>query len=136
MSIEGQLAELEAAEKAATPGPWTASPDDDKPEAGDVVVWGPTEDWLLNVGNWARQNPDATPEQQAQQFVEMRDEADARFIAAARNTLAALLREVRLLHGRVDDLGCSCAERMADGWKENAHLGSCLLRPNRKLGEV
>ena len=83
---------------SATPGPWKASTDD----AGDVVVWGPDEDWLANVGNWARQHLGIDADAAARQFVETRDAADATLIAHAPTDLAALCDEVERLRGESD----------------------------------
>lgn len=95
------LDELERLAKAATPGPWEASSD----EPGDVVIWGPREEWLANIGNWARQHEEIDPDRAARQYVELRDAADAAFIAAANpQTVLALVERLRLLEGIVRDL--------------------------------
>ena len=72
----------------ATPGPWRsdgdASPD-------DVSIYGPADEWLANIGNWSRSNPDAPEEMQREQLIEMRDVADAALIVLLRNNIDALL---------------------------------------------
>lgn len=78
----------------ATPGPWSSSDDDASPELGDVVIWGPSENWLLNIGNWARQRDSASEidsKSAARQYCELRDASDAALIVALRNNAAALL---------------------------------------------
>lgn len=90
------LDELERLEREATPTGWTVSDD----EPGDVVIWGPDEKWLSNIGNWARQREhhgEINMDVAARQYVEMRDAADGKFIAAMRNATPALLAEVRQL---------------------------------------
>lgn len=67
------MTDLEALAKLAsdahvTPGPWVADVDD----LHDCVVWGPTGQWIANVGAWG---PDPTPDDVAS--------ADALFVAAA-----------------------------------------------------
>ena len=90
---DDEIEAIRARLASSTPGPWKASTDD----AGDVVVWGPDEDWLANVGNWARQHPGIDADAAARQFVETRDAADATLIAHAPTDLAALCDEVERL---------------------------------------
>lgn len=83
-------ASIRALVDAATPGPWRA--DVDQPD--DVVVWGPEEpEWLANVGNWSRAipGPPASTTDRAFQTFELRDMADAAFIAASRTAVPLLL---------------------------------------------
>lgn len=115
---EERAKEARARAEKATLGPWAP----DHTEAGDVVVWGPEEDWLANVGNWARQNPEATLEMQSLQYVQMRDAADGEFIAAARSDVPALCDDVealadlarRLSWGRQDHLIDSGSDEQTD----------------------
>lgn len=71
----------------ATPGPWTVSDD----EPGDVVLYGPDENWMANIGNWARQHEEIDAKAAARQACEFRDAADAQLMAAMRDALPALL---------------------------------------------
>ena len=72
------MTDLEALAKLATDatlGPWYA--DIDPPE--DPVVWGPTGEWIANVGKWGT---NATPDIVAC--------ADAMFVAAASPDVVAV----------------------------------------------
>lgn len=93
MTRRQRIAEIKARVEAATPAPWMPSTD----EPGDVVIWGPREDWLANIGNWARQRDlvgEIDPDVSARQYVELRDANDAAFIAAARQDVPWLLDEL------------------------------------------
>jgi hypothetical protein len=80
------MTDLEALAKLAsdayvTPGPWVADVDD----LHDCVVWGPTGQWIANVGAWG---PDPTPDDVAS--------ADALFVAAASPDVVLALVRVAL----------------------------------------
>lgn len=97
---EEQLKAIEERAKAATPGPWTPK--------------------RLRQNDWHLRGPDGIV------FAEVEDDADAAFIAHAREDIPALVEEVRRLRGVADRLRELQEEYgLADG---NAH--------NRLLSEL
>lgn len=75
------LAAIEAADKAATPGPWQS----DSQVRGDCVVWGPEEDqFILNAGGARREAPAFDL-----------DKLNAELIALYRNETPALAQALR-----------------------------------------
>jgi len=88
MTIESIRARVDG----ATPGPWTA----DTADPEDVVVWGPQEsEWLANIGNWSRHFAEHPADTDIEyQCFEVKDAADAAFIAHARQDIPALLAAV------------------------------------------
>lgn len=83
---------LKALGERATKRPWKASSD----EPGDVVLYSPADDWLANVGNWARQHPELDAEACARQCAEMQDGNDALMLTAAANHLDAFVELLEL----------------------------------------
>lgn len=110
--IDQQLAELEALEAKATLGPWR--PARDVAVNAERCVWG------------------------IEMVMEAAAKRDVVLISAARNNLAALIREVRLLRKALDISHTAFLAEMRgkvqiDGDPSGDHL---LLRPDRKLGEL
>lgn len=92
---EAECAELAKLEKAATPGPWSCTPEAEK---SDVCIWAPDGSWLANVGNWARLHvisgyDDDHANPRHVEIVETEHHSSAALIAAARNALPRLLQE-------------------------------------------
>lgn len=85
------LDEMEARCKAATPGPWRASDD----EPSDVVIWGPADKFLVNVGADAIVPMSNTTGGAVLAFDA--DRLNAEFMAHARTDLPRVLAELREL---------------------------------------
>ena len=99
------LDRIEALVNAATPGPWTTAPD---PGCGEVCDCGETcsrEDHALIARSAAPTVGLAVV------LAEERDEANAAFIAAAREDIPALVAELRAARAEIERLRTAAARR-------------------------
>ena len=102
------LDRIEALANAATPGPWTTAPD---PGCGEVCDCGETcsrEDHALIARSAAPTVGLAVV------LAEERDEANAAFIAAAREDVPALVAELRAARAEIERLRTAAADERAD----------------------
>ena len=102
------LDRIEALANAATPGPWTTAPD---PGCGEVCDCGETcsrEDHALIARSAAPTVGLAVV------LAEERDEANAAFIAAAREDIPALVAELRAARAEIERLRTAAADERAD----------------------